>query len=103
MEQDALDVRQVAAGARLRLRVRPGGKRNAIEGAHAGALKVSVTAPPEKGKANRAVVELLARCLDLPPSSVTIVSGTGSREKVVEFASVSASDLRERLGALLPV
>jgi hypothetical protein len=69
-------------GTRVRLRVRPGGRRNAIVGVHGGALKITVTAAPERGKANEAVVELLARALGVPPSHVEIVSGHVSPDKV---------------------
>lgn len=48
-------------------------------------LKVYVTVPPEDGKANKAVIELLAKELRVPKSSLTIVSGLQSRRKVVRI------------------
>ena len=54
-------------------------------GRHADGWKVRVTAPPERGKANDAVVRLVAATLGLPRSAVTIVSGHGTREKTVEI------------------
>lgn len=69
----------------LKLRVKPGAKRNALLGRHGEALKLSVTAPPDKGKANRAVIELLAEALDLPASAIEIVGGAGSRDKTVRI------------------
>jgi uncharacterized protein YggU (UPF0235/DUF167 family) len=65
------------------VRVKPGARSTAIEGCLAGALKVAVSAPPDRGRANEAVVTLLAAALGLPRASVTIVSGTTSRTKVV--------------------
>ena len=63
---------------------------------HGGALKVAVAAPPERGKANRAVVELLAEAIGLSASAITIVSGETSKDKVVEVAS-SQEAVREAL------
>jgi hypothetical protein len=81
-----LELTPFPGGTRLRLRVKAGARTTAIVGAHGGALKVSVAAAPERGKANRAVVELLAEALGLPSSAVTIVSGKSSQDKVVEIA-----------------
>lgn len=83
---DELELVSVAGGTRLRLRVKPGARKTAIVGIHGGALKVSVAAAPEKGKANRAVVKLLAEALGLPPSAVTITSGETSQDKAAEVA-----------------
>jgi len=69
---------------RLRLRVSPKAKRNAVAGWHGDALKVSVTAVPERGRANDAVVALLAEALGVAPSSIEVVSGAASKDKVVE-------------------
>ena len=83
---DELELVSVAGGTRLRLRVKPGARKTAIVGVHGGALKVAVAAAPEKGKANRAVVKLLAEVLDLPASAVTIAAGETSQDKVAEIA-----------------
>jgi uncharacterized protein (TIGR00251 family) len=72
--------------ARLRLHVVPGASRAGVVGRHGDGWKVRVTAPPERGKANEAVVRLLAATLGLPRAAVTIVSGHGAREKTVEVA-----------------
>jgi len=91
-----LELRAVPEGTRLRLRVKPGAKRDAIVGLHGGALKVAVAAPPEKGKANRAVVRLLVRALELPSGAVTLVAGESSQDKVVVVA-LAPSEVRRRL------
>ena len=83
---DELELVSVAGGTRLRLRVKPGARKTAIVGVHGGALKVAVAAAPEKGKANRAVVKILAEALDLPSSAITITSGESSQDKVAEIA-----------------
>ena len=51
---------------------------------HGGALKVGVTAAPERGKANRAVLGVLAKALDLAPSALEILSGHASQDKIVD-------------------
>jgi hypothetical protein len=79
----SLDLRASEGGCRLRLKVRAGARRDAIEGAHAGALRVRVTAPAERGKANRRVLELLAEALDLAPSSLRLLSGASRADKTV--------------------
>ena len=79
-----LELTAVAAGTRLRVRVKPGARKTAIVGVHGGALKVSVAAVAEKGKANRAVVDLLAGALGLPSSAVRIAAGKTSQDKVIE-------------------
>lgn len=83
-------------GTRLRLRVKPGARRSSIVGIHGGALKVAVTAPPERGRANLAVVALIAGALGLPASSIEMVSGEASRDKVVHLP-LDAAQVRERL------
>lgn len=81
---------------RLRLRVRPGGRRNAVLGEHGGALRVTVAARPERGKANEAVVALLADVLGLPLSALEIASGRASPDKVVVIR-LAAAEVRRRL------
>ena len=70
---------------RLRLRVSAGASRRRILGVHGGALKLSVKAPPEKGKANRDVLALVAETFGLATSDVDIVSGDTSPDKVVRL------------------
>jgi uncharacterized protein (TIGR00251 family) len=72
--------------ARLRLRVSAGASRRRVLGVHGGALKLSVTTPPEKGRANEDVVSLVAETFGLRPSDVEIVSGETSPDKVVTLA-----------------
>jgi uncharacterized protein len=65
----------------LRVRVQPRARANAVKGWRGEALSVSVTAAPEGGKANRAVIALLADALSVPPSSISLVRGAASRDK----------------------
>ena len=63
------------------MRVQPKARESAIIGWQAGALRVRVTAAPEDGRANRAVIALLAEALSVPPSSIALVRGATSRDK----------------------
>jgi hypothetical protein len=83
----------------LRLRVVPGAKRDAFVGRHGQGWKVRVAAPPERGAANRAVVALLARTLRLPEAAVAVVSGHGTRDKIVELSGIDADELDGRLAS----
>ena len=82
---------------RLRLRVVPGSARTGIVGRHGDAWKIRVTAPPERGRANDAVLRLLADALSLPLDAVTLVSGHGGRDKIVELAGVGPALIERRL------
>ncbi|HXR12019.1 MAG TPA: DUF167 domain-containing protein [Gaiellaceae bacterium] len=88
-----------AASTRLRLRVSPGSGRAEIVGRHGDAWKVRVTAPPEHGRANEAVLRLVAETLCVPRDSVTIVSGHGAREKIVELTGVGPALAERRLAS----
>jgi uncharacterized protein YggU (UPF0235/DUF167 family) len=60
---------------------------------------VRVAAPPEGGRANDAVVRLLAETLALPREAVTLVSGHGARDKIVELAGVGPEQIERRLSS----
>jgi uncharacterized protein (TIGR00251 family) len=96
---DGVELQASNDGVRLRLRVKPGARRQRLVGAHGGALKVEVTAPPERGRANQAVLRLLADTLDLPRQSLELTAGAGSQDKVVLVRGVSTRELRRLLRA----
>jgi uncharacterized protein (TIGR00251 family) len=79
---------------RLQLRVVPGASREEIVGRHGDAWKVRVTAPAEDGRANDAVLDLLAHTLDIPRRDVSVTVGASSRDKVVVLDGVT-SELAE--------
>lgn len=70
------------AGCFLPVKARPGGRRNEIGSAHDGALRVEVTAAPEKGKANKAIIKLLAAKFDVAAGQILLVSGETDPHKL---------------------
>jgi uncharacterized protein (TIGR00251 family) len=83
--------------ARLRVHVTPGARQEEIVGWHGGSLRVKVRARPEKGRANQAVLRLLARGLGVAPANLSIVRGAASRDKLVEVEDLGEEELRARL------
>ena len=90
--------RTTPEGVVLTLRVVPRAAKDAVQGVLGDALKVRLQAPPVEGKANAALVRFLAERLDLPRSSVQLLSGSTGRAKQVLVVGLAASDLRSRLG-----
>ena len=88
-----------AVSTRVRLRVSPGAKSAQVVGRHGEAWKVRVAAPPEGGRANDAVVRLLAETLSLPRDAVTLVSGHGARDKIVQLAGLDPTQIERRLSS----
>jgi len=88
-----------AVSTRVRLRVSPGANNAHVVGRHGEAWKVRVAASPEGGRANEAVVRLLAETLSLPRDAVTLVSGHGARDKIVQLTGLDSSQIEQRLSS----
>jgi uncharacterized protein YggU (UPF0235/DUF167 family) len=82
---------------RLRLRVSPGATRTELAGRYGDAWRVRVDVAPERGRANDAIVRLLADRLGVPRTSVSVVSGRASRDKIVELRGLARADAERRL------
>ena len=90
---------------RLSVRLTPNGGRDALDGVEPDAdgeplLKARVTAVPEKGKANKALIQLIAKSLKIPKSSISVISGDTSRKKILRIDG-DTEDLMEKLEMLL--
>lgn len=96
-----IDVTPHTRGAVLPVRARPGARRDAIVDEHGGALRVAVSAPPEDGKANDAIVRLLAEAFNRRRSTVHLIAGQTSRTKKILFEEITAGELSALLAALL--
>lgn len=92
-----LAVTTTAAGVSFAVKVVPGAARDCIKGLLGEALKVQVTAPPEKGKANERLCAVLAAALGTTTRCVQVQSGHGSPRKVVVVQGLTATDVVERL------
>ena len=88
-----LRVQQQNDGLIIDVRVQPKSSTNGIVGEYNGALKISVTAPPENGKANSALIKLLSRLLRIPKSDVQIISGVASRNKRLKILGIGTADV----------
>ncbi len=72
-------------GLIVNIHLQPGASRDLVSGLHGEALKVRVTAPAVEGRANQALIRLLAKVLELPPSAVAILAGASSRNKKIRI------------------
>jgi uncharacterized protein (TIGR00251 family) len=84
---------------RLLLSVTPGASRDELVGRHGEGWKARVTSAPERGRANDAVVALLAEALGIGRSSIRVVAGHASRRKVVEIDGLDEEEAGRRLDA----
>jgi uncharacterized protein (TIGR00251 family) len=88
-----------AVSTRVRVRVSPGAKRAGVVGPHGEGWKVRVAEPAEGGRANEAVLRLLSETLSVPRNAVTLVSGHGGRDKIVETEGLDPSQIERRLSS----
>ncbi len=89
MSDAPLRIRDTGTGIEVALHVQPRARRNEIAGLHNGALKLKLCAPPVDDAANRAVIEYFASLLHLPKSSLRILAGMKSRDKILRIESIS--------------
>jgi len=82
----------------IKVKVQPRAPRTEIVGEHAGTLKLRVAAPPVDGKANEECRRFLAKLFGVSATSVEIISGETSRDKVIRIRSISARRVLEALG-----
>ena len=81
----------------VHLKVVPGASREGLAGRYGDRLKLRVTAPPESGKANKAVLALLARALALPKGQLALVRGAGMPLKTVAVRGLDVGEVESRL------
>jgi uncharacterized protein (TIGR00251 family) len=92
-----LDLNEKDGAVTIRIRVQPRASRTEIVGEHAGAIKLRVTAPPVDGKANEECRRFLAKLLKVGATSIEIISGDSSRDKVIRISNISARRVLEVL------
>ncbi len=84
-----------AEGCLLSVRAQPGARKNAVLGEHAGVLKIAVTAPPQDGRANESITDLLREWLGLKRSQVELANGTTNRQKKFLIRGLDDAQLTE--------
>jgi hypothetical protein len=100
MDTRGLQLQASDGGCRMKVRVKPSAKQDTLIGPYNGALKMTVVAPPDRGKANAAVARVLAGALNLGTSRVKVVAGFASPDKVVFIEGCGPEDVRRRLEAM---
>ena len=100
MVGDIYPARATAAGIEIAVKAVPKSSRDRVVGVLAGRLKVCVTAAPEKGRANAAVVAVIAGWLDVPKSSVALLAGAASPAKTVQVRGVTLDKVTARIESL---
>jgi uncharacterized protein (TIGR00251 family) len=90
-----------ADGCLLPVKAQPGARKNGVVGEHAGALKVAVTAPPDRGRANKALAALLAELLEVKKAQIALVGGDTSHDKRFLVTGLTVAELQGRVARLL--
>ena len=93
-----LHARETPQGLEVALHVVPRAKGCEISGVHNGALKVKVKAPPVNGAANRVLIEFFSGLLQVPKSCFHILSGSRSKNKILQIRNLSLHDFLNRIG-----
>lgn len=93
-----LELTQTQDGVILLVKAQPGARKNEVAGERNGRLIVKCTQAPEKGKANDAIIEILAKALDVRKSRISLVSGQTNSEKKFLIEDAGIEEI-ERLGS----
>ena len=93
----SLDVKQSDGGVVLMVKVVPRSSRTSIAGQLDGMVKIKISAPPEKGKANQSLIEFLAKHLGVKKNEIEIVAGSASPVKKVRILNISAEKVLRHL------
>lgn len=96
-----ITIKPHAEGSVIAVRCQPGARKNAVIGVHGDALKIAVTAPPEDGRANEALTDLLREWLGLRRSEVELVAGATNRSKQFLIRGIGPDELRARIAEKL--
>jgi uncharacterized protein (TIGR00251 family) len=97
MQDRRCKIEDVEGGTVFVVKVIPGSSKTAVCGLLDGMVKIKISAAPEKGKANRCLLEFLAKKLDVKKNAVSIISGQTSPVKHVEVLGISADVLLQKL------
>lgn len=93
-----LQIKETDSAVTIKVKAQPRAPRTEIIGEHDGAIKMKVAAPPLNGKANAECRRFLAKLFEVSATSVEIISGESSRDKIVRIQNISARRVLEALG-----
>ena len=92
-------IEQKGTDALISARVQPKASRDTLRIETAGRIRITVTAPPVNGQANKAVSDFVAKTLGIPKRAVTLVQGLSSRQKTFLVEGLTADEVRKKLNA----
>jgi uncharacterized protein (TIGR00251 family) len=95
------ELQSTSNGIILPVHAQPGARKSGITGVHAGRLKIAVTQAPEKGKANQALIKLLAEVVEIKRSQIVLIAGETSHHKKFLITGIDRATLAQRLTAAL--
>ena len=94
-----MNVNKDIQGIRLAIKVTPNASRNEITDFKDGVLQLKIAAPPLKGKANKEIIDFLSRVLGVKKSSIAIIRGLTSRNKIIAIEEMSGDEVLKRISA----
>jgi uncharacterized protein (TIGR00251 family) len=92
-----IKIRETEDGIIIPAKIQPNSSKEKVIGEYADKLKIAVTSPPVKGKANKAIVKALAKWLSIKTSDVQIVSGEKSKDKEILVRNITKTDVQTLL------
>lgn len=98
MEQNYITIREIEDGIVFGAKVVPGSSKTDICGVLDGMLKFKVSAAPEKGKANRSLIDFIAKRLGVKKKQISIIAGQTSKIKQIRVLSISAETFLQKIG-----
>ena len=81
----------------IKVKIIPGSSKNKIIGVYNNSLKITITAPPVEGKANKKCITYIAKCFDVAKSKIEIISGQTSKNKLVKIYDISQKEFIDKL------
>ena len=81
----------------IKVKIVPGSPKNKIVGIYNNALKISITAPPVEGKANKKCIAYLAKYFDIAKSKIEIISGQTSKNKLIKIYNINQKDFLDKI------
>lgn len=97
-----IPIRDTPKGATIEVRVQPRARKTAITGVMGTALKLALSAPPIEGRANEALVEFFSDLFDVSRSSVQVLTGAQSRNKIIAIAGRTSAEISKKLSEAVP-